>query len=69
VTIDSIRAFPAVELLLTQATETLVDLKIDDSLARIIEELCRQLGGVPLAIELAAVRIRLLGFERFVLSG
>jgi predicted ATPase len=62
-TVDSIRAFPAVELFLKLATETLVDLTIDDSQARMIAELCRQLDGVPLAIELAAVRVRLLGFE------
>ena len=62
-TVDSIRAFPAVELFLKLATETLVDLSIDDSQAFVIAELCRQLDGVPLAIELAAVRVRLLGFE------
>ena len=62
-TVDSIRGFPGVELFLKLATETLVDLRIDDSQAPLIAELCRQLDGVPLAIELAAVRVRLLGFE------
>jgi predicted ATPase/DNA-binding winged helix-turn-helix (wHTH) protein len=62
-TVESIRAFPAVELFLKLATEAPVDLTIDDSQALLIAELCRQLDGVPLAIELAAVRVRLLGFE------
>ena len=61
-TVDAVRAFPAVELFLKRATETLGDLRIDDSQARTIAELCRQLDGIPLAIELAAVRVRLLGF-------
>jgi predicted ATPase len=61
-TVDTVRAFPAVELLLKRATETLGELRIDDSQATTIAELCRQLDGIPLAIELAAVRVRLLGF-------
>jgi len=60
-TVDSIRDFPAVELCLKLTTETLDDLTIEDSQALLIAELCRQLDGVPLAIELAAVRVRLLG--------
>lgn len=62
-TVESIRAFSAVDLFLKLATETPVDLTIDDSKALLIAELCRQLDGVPLAIELAAIRVRLLGFE------
>jgi predicted ATPase/DNA-binding winged helix-turn-helix (wHTH) protein len=62
-TIDSILSFPAVELFQKLATETLGDLKIDDSQALMIAEVCRQLDGVPLAIELVAARVRLLGFE------
>ena len=62
-TVDIVRAFPAVELFLKRATETLSDLSVDDSQASTIGELCRQLDGVPLAIEMAAVRVRLLGFE------
>jgi predicted ATPase len=62
-TVDSIRGFSAVELFLRLGTETLADWTIDDSQALFIAELCRQLDGIPLAIELAAVRVRLLGFE------
>ena len=62
-TADQIRAFPAIELFLKLASETLADLRVDDSQASTIAELCRELDGVPLAIELAAVRVRLLGFE------
>ena len=62
-TVDVVRAFPAIELFLKGVTETLGDLTIDDSEASAIGELCRQLDGIPLAIELAAVRVRLLGFE------
>ena len=62
-TADIIRSFPAVELFLTRATETLGDFRVDDGEALMIGELCRQLDGVPLALELAATRVRLLGFE------
>jgi len=62
-TADEIRGFPAVELFLERANETLDDLRITDSEILTIAEACRRLDGVPLAVELAAVRVRLLGFE------
>jgi predicted ATPase/DNA-binding winged helix-turn-helix (wHTH) protein len=62
-TVDVVRAFPSVELFLRRSTENLSERTIDQSLAVTVGELCRELDGIPLAIELAAVRVRLLGFE------
>jgi predicted ATPase len=60
---DDIRAFPAIQFFLERADETFDDLRITDSRVLTIAEVCRQLDGIPLANELAAVRVRLLGFE------
>lgn len=47
---------PAVELFVERARAVKPDL--DDVLLPVIEDLCRRLDGVPLAIELAAARVR-----------
>jgi predicted ATPase/transcriptional regulator with XRE-family HTH domain len=49
---------PAVELFVERAQAVEPDLVLDDAVLRVIEELCRRLDGVPLAIELAAARMR-----------
>lgn len=51
--------FPAVQLFVQRARAANPDLDLnDDDLAR-VAELCRRLDGLPLAIELAAARIRI----------
>jgi predicted ATPase len=62
-TAAEVRSYPAVRLFLERATETVDDHKITDSKVMMIADLCRELNGVPLAIELAAMRARSLGFD------
>ncbi|MBP7688079.1 MAG: hypothetical protein KA765_09230, partial [Thermoflexales bacterium] len=50
----------AVQLFMARATEALPDFKLDDHNAATIAQICRRLDGIPLAIELAAVRVKLL---------
>ncbi|MFN8595358.1 MAG: BTAD domain-containing putative transcriptional regulator [Anaerolineae bacterium] len=50
----------AVQLFMARATEALPDFKIDEHNAATIAQICRRLDGIPLAIELAAVRVKLL---------
>jgi predicted ATPase len=54
------RASAAVELFVQRARAAGADLASDTATAGTLAEICRQLDGLPLAIELAAPRIRLL---------
>jgi predicted ATPase/class 3 adenylate cyclase len=58
--LDALRHVPAIALFVTRAgaSEPSFDLTEDNAAA--IAEICRRLDGLPLAIELAAARIRLL---------
>ena len=54
-------AFPAVQLFVERALAVLDSFDLTDANAAIVAVLCRQLGGIPLAIELAASRIDVFG--------
>jgi predicted ATPase/DNA-binding CsgD family transcriptional regulator len=51
---------PAVRLFTDRAGQADPQFALDDATAASVAEICRQLGGLPLAIELAAARARLL---------
>ena len=51
---------PSVELLAERARAAGAELPLDAGTARAVAEICRRLDGLPLAIELAAARVRLL---------
>jgi predicted ATPase/class 3 adenylate cyclase len=50
----------AVRMFVTRAQETRPTFTLTDDIAPIVGEICRRLDGLPLALELAAARIRLL---------
>jgi predicted ATPase/DNA-binding winged helix-turn-helix (wHTH) protein len=54
-------AFPAVELFAERAVASLDTFELEDADMPIIGDLCRRLDGIPLAIELVAARVDLLG--------
>ena len=54
------RGDPAVELFITRARQARSDFRVDDVSGVDVVEICRQLDGIPLAIELAATRARSL---------
>ncbi|MFD0691345.1 ATP-binding protein [Actinomadura fibrosa] len=56
----------AVELFVARALEAVPDLPVTATARRRIALLCRRLDGIPLAIELAAVRLRTLPLEGLV---
>jgi predicted ATPase/transcriptional regulator with XRE-family HTH domain len=59
-TLEDLQANPSVALFASRAAEVRPDFTLTDTNAAQIVEVCRQLDGLPLAIELAAARVRLL---------
>src|SRR6516165_4835774 len=54
-------AFPAVQLFVERASESLENFELSDADASVVADICRRLEGVALAIELAATRVNSLG--------
>ncbi len=57
---EQLRANASVMLFIQRASDLRPDFSLNEANAQQIAEICRQLDGLPLAIELAAARIRLL---------
>ena len=57
---EALPSSPAVELLVERARAAGTELPLDAETAPAVAEICRRLDGLPLAIELAAARMRLL---------
>jgi predicted ATPase/DNA-binding winged helix-turn-helix (wHTH) protein len=53
--------FPAVQLFVERATESLGEFELSDADAPIVGEICNKLDGIALAIELAAARVDVFG--------
>src|SRR5271165_4064449 len=56
----SLQQYPSVRLFVERARAALPDFELSAGNAQAVAEICRRLDGLPLAIELAAARIRLL---------
>ena len=61
---DEIGSSPAVRLLLDRAQAVRPDLVADDRTRAVIARICRILDGMPLAIELAAARLRTMSVDQ-----
>ena len=57
---ETLGGSPAVQLFVERGRATGTELTLDAATARTVAEICRRLEGLPLAIELAAARTRLL---------
>ncbi|MGH9182550.1 MAG: ATP-binding protein [Acidimicrobiales bacterium] len=57
---EALARSPAVELFLERARAAGTELRLDAETMPVVAEVCRRLDGLPLAIELAAARARLL---------
>ena len=58
--LDALGAYPGVELFLERAIAVRPDFRLSDDNAGAVGEICARVDGLPLAIELAAARVRLL---------
>jgi predicted ATPase len=63
---EVLRRSDAVELFLDRARSAGSDLELDHDLLRTVAEICRRLDGIPLAIELAASRAKVVGPEELL---
>ncbi len=59
-TVEVLRNSDAVRLFIDRATQVRPDFQITPPTAPAIAQICRELDGIPLAIELAAARVRML---------
>jgi len=62
--LDALKQFDAVKLFADRATMALPDFSVTESNAAAIAQICHRLDGIPLAIELAAARVKMLKAEQ-----
>lgn len=62
---DEVEASPAVRLLRDRASAVRKDLVVDADTSATMARVCRALDGMPLAIELAAARLRTMSLDQF----
>jgi predicted ATPase/class 3 adenylate cyclase len=58
--LEKLRKYPAIELFVNRAKSVNADFELTPENAMAVTEVCRRMDGLPLAIELAAARIRIL---------
>ena len=57
---SELAGYPSVELFASRAREINPSIRLDEAATGAVAEICRRLDGLPLALELAAARVRLL---------
>ena len=62
--VERLAQYEAVHLFVDRATAAVPHFRLSEPNVALIADICRQLDGVPLAIELAATRLKLLGVEQ-----
>lgn len=60
---EQLQDFPSVHLFVERAQAVKPEFKLDEKNASLVAEICHRLDGLPLAIELAAARIRTLSLS------
>jgi len=63
---DALAQFSAVQLFVMRVRESVPRFRLDEGNAPAVAGLCRRLDGIPLALELAATRVRTLGVHELL---
>ncbi|MBK9226978.1 MAG: tetratricopeptide repeat protein [Ignavibacteria bacterium] len=63
-TLEAISQFEAVKLFIDRALTVDANFQVDNDNAPALAEICHRLDGIPLAIELAAARVRILTLQK-----
>ncbi len=66
VSATTIATAPAVQLFVTRAQAVLPSFQLTAENATAVARICSKLGGIPLALELAAARVHVLGIEQIL---
>jgi predicted ATPase/class 3 adenylate cyclase len=61
---DDAKRFDAVSLFIERARQSKPDFAVDGGNVKAVVQVCRRLDGIPLALELAAVRVKVLSCEQ-----
>jgi predicted ATPase len=64
--VETVERFDAVQLFVDRARQVVHGFGLDTETAGAAAEICRALDGMPLAIELAAARVRVLGLSQIL---
>ena len=62
--VETLSQYEAVKLFIDRATAAIPNFKVTNENAPALAQICHRLDGIPLAIELAAAKIRVLGVEQ-----
>jgi len=62
--LSDLHQFDAVQLFIARAAAVASDFRLTEQNAPVVARICRRLDGIPLAIELAAARVRVLDIEQ-----
>lgn len=63
---ESLTAYDSVSLFIERAIDARPNFQITNETAPVVAEICSRLDGIPLAIELAAARIRVMSVQRIL---
>lgn len=66
-TFEQMTQYEAIQLFIERATAVQPGFKLTEANAPIVAQICQRLEGIPLAIELAAARVRMLSVEQIAL--
>ena len=61
---EGLKKYEAIDLFTRRASSAMPDFELDEENAKAVAGICRQLDGIPLALELAAARLRVMDLEQ-----
>jgi non-specific serine/threonine protein kinase len=62
--IEAVRDAESVQLFVERATDVVSQFRLDDANVGAVAEICRRLDGIPLALELAAAKLKILSIDQ-----